>query len=184
MLLPKNILIEKACSGDASRPVINHVYLQTLENQVHQARLIATNGRIAAIVPVVKHEDTEGYISSEALKASRKGNGSFVCNGVCEMPDGQKFSRPELGKYPNIDQVIPKDAATCSFSIDPELLYNLAQAIGSSRGVTIEYIGENKALRIKPTENPRAENSKGRMIHFTPECKDATGLIMPISTAK
>lgn len=187
MKLPKQILIEKACSGDATRPVLNSAYLDRSGTGPNgPGRLFATNGRIAAIVPVlVEDSDSAGYITADALKASRKcaanlEAATFSANGVLKMPDGQEFPRPDHGKYPNMEQVIPKDATVTAFSIDAELLYNLAQAIGSERGVTLEFSGDGKAIRVKPCHNPRAENAKGKLLRFEPACMDALGLIMPI----
>lgn len=185
MKLHKEILIEKACSGDASRPVLHAVYLQKQENG--QARLLATNGRIAAIVPVVVDEsDSAGYISHDALKAARKAAPRsaecfFTANGVCKMPDGQEFSRPTPGNYPNVDAVIPKDETKFSVSLDPALLLAVAQAIGAERGVTLEISGEGRAVRVRPMNNPRAETPKGANVGYAPACSDALGLIMPIA---
>lgn len=186
MKLPKNILIEKACSGDATRPVLRSVYLDMSGTGPNgPARLLATNGRIAAIVPVLSDAaDSAGYIPADALKASRKSKmeaPQFTANGVCKMADGQEFTRPDHGNFPNIDQVIPKGETTFSISLDPELLYAVAQAIGSERGVTLEFSGEGYALRVKPTDNPRAESAKGANVGFAPACPDALGLIMPIA---
>src|SRR6478736_1217316 len=114
MKIPKSILIEKAASGDATRPVLNSVYLDMRGTGPNgPARLLATNGRIAAIVPVLADPaDVAGYIPCDALKAARKAAGksedaSFTANGVCKMPHGQEFARPELGNYPNFEAVIP-----------------------------------------------------------------------------
>ena len=188
MKLPKNILIEKACSGDASRPVLNSVYLAMDGTGPNgPARLLATNGRIAAVIPVLSEStDTAGYVTADALKAARKCAGkldtaTLSANGVLKMPDGQEFQRPDLGKYPNMDCVIPKDETKWSVSLDPELLYSLAQAIGSERGVTLEVSGEGKAIRVRPMSNPRAESPKGKTVGFAPACPDALGLIMPIA---
>ena len=183
MKLPSSsVLIEKACSRDASRPVLNSVYLERMESGPIQARLLATDGRIAAIVPVVvTSDDKAGYIPTDALKASRKHGGEFTANGACTMPDGQTFARPDHGKYPNIEQVIPKGETKFSVSLDPELLYAVAQAIGSERGVTLEFSAEGHALRVRPCFNPRAESAKGKLIWFSPAHAEAMGLIMPIA---
>lgn len=184
MKLPSSsVLIEKACSGDASRPVLSSVYLERLENQPIQGRLLATNGRIAAVVPVVVTDaDKSGYIPADALKAARKhGNAEFLANGACVMPDGQTFARPDHGKYPNVENVIPKGETKFSVSLDPELLYSLAQAIGSDRGVTLEFSAEGHALRVRPCFNPRAESAKGKVVGFSPAHAEALGLIMPIA---
>lgn len=183
MKLPAQILIEKACSGDASRPVLNSVYLRKTDIP-SRGELLATNGRIAAVVPVLLSDaDSAGYIPAEALKASRKGKSEspeFTANGVCKMADGQEFTRPDHGNYPNMDAVIPKGATVWSVSLDPSLLHDLAQAIGSGRGVTLEFSAEGHALRVKPCDNPRAESAKGKLERFAPAAPEAFGLIMPI----
>lgn len=184
MKLPEQIQIEKACSCDASRPMLNHVYFQRNADGFHKDRLLATNGVIAAIVPVLASEsDVAGYICPASLKASRKSkleSPEFVANGVVKMADGQEFARVDLGRYPNMDAVTPKEETKFSISIDPELLYQLAQAIGSERGVRLEVSGDGKAIRVKPINNPRAKNAKGSQIKFVPACPDALGIIMPI----
>lgn len=188
MKLPKQILIEKACSGDAERPVLNSVYLALDGTGPNgPACLLATNGRIAAVVPVMADpSDTAGYVTADALKAARKCAGkletaAFSANVVLKMLDGQEFARPDHGRYPNMDAAIPKDETKWSVSLDPELLYSLAQAIGASRGVTLEFCGEGKAVRVKPMLNPRAETAKGAHAGYAPACVDALGLIMPIA---
>lgn len=184
MKLPKQIEIEKACSCDPTRQILNHVYFQRDAAGIHKDRLLATNGTIAAIVPVLAGAaDVAGYICPAALKASRKSkleSPEFTANGVVKMADGQEFARGDFGKYPNIDQVTPRDETKFSVSIDAELLYQLACAIGSERGVTLEISGEGKAIRVKPTNNPRAKNAKGGSAKFAPACPDALGIIMPI----
>src|SRR6478736_5586854 len=191
MKIPKSILIEKAASGDATRPVLNSVYLDMSGTGPNgPARLLATNGRIAAIVPVLaESSDAAGYIPADALKAARKAaakleTASFVANGVCTMPDGQAFARPDLGKFPNVDQVIPKGETKWSVTLDPELLLAVAEAIGSARGVTLEFSGDGYALRVRPHGNKNAENAKGSNVRFAPACPDALGLIMPIESDK
>lgn len=147
---------------------------------------MATNGRIAAIVPVLAEEgDTAGYLPLDAIKASRKGKqetAQFSANGVCKMADGQEFQRPTPGNYPNMDQVIPKTDTKFSVSLDPEILYALSQAIGSERGVTLEICDDGKAIRVRPCNNPRAESAKGKRVGFVPASIEALGLIMPIAT--
>ena len=185
MKLHKEILIEKACSGDSARTILNSVYLEKPESG--SARLVATNGRIAAIVPVsVDAEDSAGYITAVALKAARKAAPRseecfFSANGVLKMPDGQTFERPNPGKYPNVENVIPKDETKFSVSLDPALLLAVSEAIGAGRGVTLEISGEGKAVRVRPMVNPRAETPKGGSAHYVPACPEALGLIMPIA---
>jgi len=168
MKLPKNILIEKACSGDAARAILNSAYLQKLENQIHPARLLATNGRILAVVPVLIGEhDSAGYVTQDALKAARKAAAKlndmeFSCNSALTIKDGQTFSRPELGNYPNCDQVIPKDETVYSVSLDPELLLSLAEAIGASRGVTPEFIGQDKGFSCEALRESKGGKGQRR----------------------
>lgn len=185
MKIPTSALIEKACYGDASRPVLNAVYLKTA-SAPHPAYLLATNGRIAAYLPVVTDEaDKAGYVTAEALKAARKGakgaeTASFSANGVCKMADGQEFARPDLGNYPNMESIKPKDEVRFTVSLDPELLLQLAEAIGAARGVILEVRGENSAIVVRPCVNPRAENAKGRKVGYVPAELAASGLIMPV----
>lgn len=182
MKIPKNLLIEKACSSDSNRPVLGSVYFERNFSGSHKDCLLATNGMIAAVVPVSASEsDVAGSIPPEALKASRKNKSEdFSCNGVCKMPDGQEFVRKDLGKYPNVSQIMPKGAVKFTASFDPELLYALAQAIGSERGVTLEFTEGTNAIRVVPCSNNNAKNAKGSRVGFAPACLDAMGAIMPI----
>ena len=184
MKLPKNVLIEKACSADASRAVLNHAYLETDAEGFHKSRLIASDGYILACVPLlVDSADKNGAIPAEALKAARSSEKrseeiTIAAYGVCKLPNGLEVARPDVGSYPKVDYLFPRGEVRHRISLDPELLYRLAQAIGSGRGLTIEVIEGSQAYRVRPHTNSGAKTPKGTLARFAPACPDAVGLIM------
>lgn len=164
-----------------SRPGLHHAYLDTAKS-----RLLATNGTIAAILPVSCDEtDAPGWLTDDTLKAARKcsrDSAVYLAAGpvMAKMPNGMELERPQLGNYPNMDAVIPSEETKFSASLDPEQLIALAHAIGASRGVTLEFCGDGKAIRVKPCNNPRAKKPNGKIAGYAPAELGALGLIMPV----
>ena len=132
----------------------------------------ATNGRIAVLVPVEMDEnDKPGRITREALRLARtKANlGIIKATDQLELKNGWKLPRPaekELGNFPDIEQVIPKESARKEmvFSINPTFLKNLADAMGA----------ETITLYV-PTEKPDAIRISAVDMHNL-----AIGVIMPV----
>lgn len=131
--------IEKVCSKNETRVVLTNAYFDK-----DKARLIAANGISMAVIPVtVEENDTTGFVSPAALKEYRKQSKRY--NVSIELNGSQKigpvtFERPTAetcGTFPNVDQVIPKDATehTTVIGLNAELLADLASALGSRDGV-------------------------------------------------
>ena len=147
--------IELAVSKDTSRPQIGHVHLD-----VDKSRLLATNGHIAAIVPVqLDSGDTSGPISIDAIKQARKedkrsGDYHIRANGGLELSNGAMLPREsDVQQFPDIDRVInPNGEPVVSVSFNAKLLYELAQALGTTnRGqhqVTLEIRDENNVILV------------------------------------
>ncbi len=159
--------IEKVCTHPKMiRPPLENVWMD-----VEKSRLIATNGKIMAIVPCIPEEgDVSGYVSPASIKeyrkAARKSYVTLQANGALKI-DGTTFERPTVenkGTFPNVDQVIPKDeeGVTMTIGIDAALLYTLSQALGFDQ-VTLKIRGPQDVVMVS--------TSKGQ------------GLIMPVRVA-
>ena len=118
MKLEKKYKIEKATSDDFTRETLNQIALQG-------NRLIATNGRIVAVVPVDREEkDEDALIPRLALMAARK-------NTTKEDRKGFKIA------------------------ISPSLLLELCEAIGIQKGegVILSVSGDKTKDPIRVTPN-------------------------------
>ena len=180
MRLPKACQIELAASGDVAR---NFCYPQL---DVERKRIVATDGRILACVPVeVEDGDTSGRVSPEALKASRKASGplgvpTLACGERLITSDGTLFKRPDNDSFPPVDQVIPEyrpgTAGTVSICLDPALLMALAKALGN---------GKNHGISLTinlPTGKERGASagySLEPVVVTTESCPGGIGVLMP-----
>lgn len=181
MKIPKNCKIESAASKDKTRHSITEPYLEIRE---FGSRMVATNGKILAVVPVeTTPDDVSGYVSADALKASRKVKqieSVIRCNGALETWDGITYPRPDLGTYPNVEQVIPKNEPThvkkrVVVKFDSNLLSKLASAIGTE-GVVMEMLWDSQnetisdPIIVKPTSTNECR----------PASPEAFGVLMPM----
>lgn len=118
--------------------------------------LVATNGKAIAYIPAdelqmdPQHPDTPGYIPISAIKEARKqkraAEGYVSAISDKAVVDGTKAEYPRNPR----NHEFPKVALAENFalenhaknhikiSINPELLWNLAQAIGAETGVGLE----------------------------------------------
>ena len=187
MQLSRSYVIERAASTDDTRPQLAHPVLAG-------ERLVATNGHILAVVPVVRDEaDTDGPVPAEAFKAARKhpapgGAAVVIANGDVRVPfAGLSLTRPEAGTFPDWQRVVPTRAVVFSVGIDARLLLALAQAVGADRGgkasVRLDFVTD------LPTDGSgeRPERASATdAIRVTPtgavvdgEASAAFGLLMP-----
>lgn len=178
MKIPKSALIEFACSKNAARIAITHPYLDTSDPA--KPVLVATSGVILAVVPVEATPGEAGYVSTVALKADRKlktelgitrqGTAFLLGNGAVLPAETAADS-----KFPNWEQVVPNfDPATSrKITFNPTLLLNLAKAIGSPEGVTLEFDVEAQVFTVTPAG-----------IHHLkmPHIEGAYGVLMGIRT--
>lgn len=160
-------------------------------------RLVATNGRIVAVVEREAHEDdVSGLIPAAAWKAAckakpagtpgrtrshRRGDPehhAIVANGSVRVLDGStvtEFPRPKAGEFPpSWQQVIPKAGqGTVRVSLNPRLLLELAEACGMGRG------SECVTLEIQPD----IKSKKNALIcaAIRVETAGGYGAIMPIT---
>jgi DNA polymerase III sliding clamp (beta) subunit (PCNA family) len=130
----KNLI--QAASTDSKRGPIMGVHFDTTKS-----RAVATDGRILAIVPVqVAPNSTPFTITPEAFKSIKKGKSESHITE--DFVDTVPYA-PQLERYPNYAQVIPKASdKTISISFDATLLARLAKAIGSTQ-VTVTFNPED-----------------------------------------
>lgn len=169
MRIKNKYQIEKAAATDPTRYVLTFVHIA--EDGKH---LIATNGRILAMVPVeIEKSDDRGSaaipgsVLVDARKKAKRAPESFVgLNGEFVHADSVRVPRPaaaDVGAYVNYGKVIPKDPVIKhTVSLNPELLLELAKAIGGQKEVTLEFQdgGGHPAIIVRSA--------------------DAFGLIMPV----
>lgn len=166
MKLDKACKIESASEGKKGlRLQLRDAYLDVEKN-----RVLATDGYVAAIVPVeIEAGDTSGYIPTEALTQARKATAkkadaiALMCNGSVTLPDNRTFPRENLGTFPNVDLVIPKpETRNFTTGLDVKLLVKLADALGTDY-LDLSY----------DTTSPYGP------ILVTPHSKQGTGVLMP-----
>jgi DNA polymerase III sliding clamp (beta) subunit (PCNA family) len=153
MKLNTKCKIESAASKDKTRYSITAPWLDIDENG---AKVIATDGRIMAVVPVqVNETDKSCHLSIDALKASRKGrlaSGEIDTSGeMQQVTGGGAFPREDLGNAPNWRQVMPEEKAPVfTVALNPALLARLAEAMGTD-AVKLEFTSETSPIRVTPT---------------------------------
>lgn len=172
MRLDKKYKIEKAASKDAAREIINSASLEG-------NKLIATDGKILAVVPVKNDDgDKDAVIPSKALAAARKGASKHMPLAIDTSGDRIKIMCTKDGSdiymdklptnFPKWKQVLPKKKRKeLKVKIDPRLLWDLCQALGTDKG-------EGVVLSISTDSNAAIHVSAG----------DAYGLIMPMRRPK
>jgi len=141
--------IEKLVA-DETRVVISAPYLDLSDKSAPV--LVATNGKVLAVVPVIPDtSDTQGYISVDAIKSSRtrENNNEILVNGTqklksCEMP------RPDLGVFPNWRPLLEsKKPVVVTITIDAALLSALAKAVSSSGVVELQIREESDPVHVR-----------------------------------
>lgn len=168
---------ELVCSKDATRPILQQAYLKG-------DRLVATNGRSLAVIPVEREDgDTDGFISPAALKAARKlakrrDAVSIKANGCLALADGTQLPRTEPGQFPNYEQVIPKtpeESHKITLALDAKMLLDLAQALGSDKVKLCITGGDTvQPILVSPLEQNRFGAALGKAK------EGAFGVLMPI----
>ena len=176
--LLKSQKIESAASKDTNRTAICHPFIR-------DGRLIATDGRILASVPIKNLEpeelgELEGKkLPAEALKAARKIGGAREENSRlnltddrCEVAGGASFPLPELlPEAPLLGCILPArkhpdEDDAFAVTLDVALIAKLSEALGDQNITFIFTKGD--PLKIV-TMLPESRNG-------------AFGLIMPRRT--
>jgi len=152
-----NHKIEKAVANPKHevRGMLTQPYLD-----VEHERIIASDGHIAAIVPVelLDPDDVSGYLSTEAIVAARKANRKqpeLTANGSIVVKDGPQYQRPDLGKFPDIDRFVKKPPSRKpDIVFDAELLYRLIQALSDTKSkrvrIWLPKDGQSDSIIVEP----------------------------------
>ena len=186
-LLPKGAKPSKSVSKDQTRPVLTHAELRQSADGTGWELCTTDSYQLARIPLSVKTADgldgeplTAGAISSDALKAIEKAGG-FFANGTVQPCDelgrttGQSFVRESPGAFPKWESLEPApDIEEFTIGLDAEILYQLAQALGSKeRGrcqVAITFTNDPNTHRPNPLRPMRVRAKDG----------EAHGLLMPV----
>ena len=191
MRFQKSQPIHKAASKDAGRYSIHCVYL---DPDPSNGRLVATNGRILAVIPCDAESNESGIIPLEAMELACKGSKKTFPAGHIEMGSAETvevvsptarstFERPDV-EFPNWRAVVPNPTDyPLSLTLNPFLLQKLAAALGQTasncEGVTLH-------LRIDPSTPAgiqRLDDSSPVRVTL-PKDSDSFGVIMPIEEVK
>lgn len=151
MKLNKTYRIEEACWAEKGREPLQAPHLD-----VENKRLVATDGRIMAILPVHPEEgDMSGPVPIEAIQASRKARERIHCNGLVAVEGGPTYARPDLGTFPALWKDITdkgvtewfaqetKAAGSVHLALDVDLLMSLAKALGKDAKASIVHLRFN-----------------------------------------
>lgn len=156
MKLPKSCKIELVASNDAGRK-------RLAEPCLVDGHLVASNGQAMVVIPVeCSPEDTNGYITRQALQAARKvsriyGDCDIRANGALTLADGTQFPRPTEFKYPEYKNAIPSDTETYPLTIglNVRTLWEMAQAMGCEH-VSISIKDAISPFMVRPAGHPLA----------------------------
>jgi hypothetical protein len=181
----KSCRIELAASKDKARVAIAEPYLDIKDGK---AVLVATDGKILAIVPVsTDTADTAGYVGANVLKearrCSRRTDDVFLeVNSAARLPNGATLPRAgasENQNYPNWRAVVPEKYETPAIEvgIDAWRLWQLAQAMGT-QCVRISVQSNDKPMLVYPLSGGRYSDAAA------PVNMEASGVIMPVTLGK
>lgn len=188
MKIPSDILIEKACSTEATRPAIQEPYLDL--SNVGAPCIVATNGTILAHVPVeIDASDVAGFVASSALKAARKlakrNVPSVLLNRVATLQDGSAMPRNGLAgdsTFPQWRNCVPSTVGkpTARIAFNAGQLALLAQAMGTD-GVVLEFVVDDTGKPDNSAPIHVRPISLGRYKGGKLACEGARGVIMPVT---
>lgn len=195
MRVPTKAKVEKVASKDQTRPVICNTYLRVIEPPTDSGELDgrgyleATDSYKLIRVPVeLESGDVDGFVPPEVLTAARKVNRHdprIEANGSLDIPNGPSFPRPELGQFPNVDQLLPDETSLADFSIgvNARFLFELAQGLGTDT-VRLRFVGERLAGVDNPSVDPaRPSNLRPILVDGIGAAEEGIGLLMPIRLA-
>lgn len=178
-------LAKVLCQPDESRWAMG--YAKFVRDGV-DGQLVATNGKALALIRV---RDCEGDVDGQlvpraavelAVRGAKTTPAQILTNGETKVvtKDGlTTITDPEEPRrFPDYDQVIPRSAKVMSIEIDPKLLLELAQAIGSPASIAIEIPADSveKGKLVGPLVVKPIASSGG-----VPADPDNLGVIMPLS---
>ncbi len=133
MKLDKKYKIEKVVGDDWTRDKIRCPFISKVDEK---DVLIATNGKVMAVVPVELDNGETGKVSVDEIVAQRK--------GIVAV-----FPRPEGELLENPTRVIPpKDEKVLSVCLDIKMLKDLADALGTNT-LRLQITGPLDAVRVE-----------------------------------
>lgn len=176
MKLPNKCKIEGITSTQRGRECLAEPYLTG-------DKLVATNGCALVVIPIDRDpQDADGWISHKALAGARKlakhDKANILANGCFKLTDGTQLPRPDMQgmKYPNWEQVVPKtpmETHKTAIRINAELLYKMAQAMGT----------DSVVIRIQDEKSPVMVYPAGINMREDETASKAVGVLMPIRLA-
>jgi len=185
LALPKGSKPSKSISTDATRPTLTHAELRQADTGDWE--LCATDSYQLARVALIRDDSSDitepvaGSISADALKAIEKSGGFRATETTIEpcdrngLPTGATFARTDAGQFPRWDSLEPDNGAQpFSIGVDAELLFRLAQSLGSK---------ERSGVRVKLTfvTGPDGNPNPVRPITVRPLTDNgSSGLLMPV----
>lgn len=186
MRFDKRLKVHEVASKERGRYRMD---LIRIERHDSGARLVATDGRMLAVVPVdLDDSDDSGteYVTPLAVKeATKKRVGPSTEAEIClnggirvSTPDGVLALPPadevDPKDFPDWSMVVPGGEVTCRVAFNPAMLAKLAAAIGSTAGVVLEIVDGKSPIVVRPAYS--LDES-----HITSEERSARfGLVMPI----
>lgn len=147
-VLPDRVKPSLLASRDKTRPLLCSLNLAPTADGGWE--LQGTDSFKLATIPLRVREDhgeplTPGPIPMEAMKAIEKREArAFRANGTVEPVTttgaslGQTFTRPDVGKFPGVDALIPvppADDQRLVIGLDASLLLDLAKAGGAHKNL-------------------------------------------------
>ncbi|MBS3739659.1 MAG: hypothetical protein KGY51_11810 [Psychroflexus sp.] len=168
-------------SKDDLRPPLKYI-------KVTKENCVATNAHVIGVIPTtdifsdefIEKVPEEGFILHPEDWKKLKNNTDIVwkSNDVIKISYSKKRdalieieSESNIGKFPNWEAILPSEYAETqplpSIGINMKLAYDLQKAIGSDKGLKLDFYGVAKGVVVKPIRS----TSK------------AYGLIMPIITS-
>ena len=177
MRLP-NAEIEMAASTEDSRYTLKGVLLD-----VEAKRLVATEGHIAAVIPVTEltENDHRGILPLDALKQARKmaksakAEATLAVNGNVAITAGNQSATFETvtGTYPNYQAIMPAIEGAPTITLDVDLLLRLAKALDCRDAQTKRDRPRVVSLWVKDAQSSVGVKVTGY------ESAEAVGVIMP-----
>lgn len=139
MKIRKNCSPGAAVAREECRYALSFAYLDTKAR-----RLVVTNGRILASIPVeVEPGDVDGLVDLEPLNRARVKGVSLRCGAkFLTVEAGPAWPRPKTEKgYPEWHRALPrlKGKKTAQVSINVDLLSDLGRAAGYSGCATLRF---------------------------------------------
>lgn len=193
--------VERVASKDDSRPVLSRLYLRILNPKAkaenRKGVIEATDSFRLVQYPVELHpEDTEGFISVDALKALKKAtsaNRYIEVHLVCledrlkiETPDGvQTWTRETDGQWPKFDSLIPDESELSEFrfGINAEFLAGLAKALGAKDSQVVVRFTRQAAASGEGPQAFAPSNLRPFIVTAHGADEGAVALAMPVRVA-